>query len=442
MSLLLIGCKRNDVDLTFGETPEERIAEGISELKTTLTGAENGWIGVIGTSAGGGFGLYVKFNNDETLEMLMDGNSGELSDYGTAEELKKSTFRVKHVMGISLLFDTYNYLTLLQDPVPTVAGGSAGKGLQSDVDFELVRYSENRDTIHLKGKKYDNPLVLYKASASERAAYVGEKYQEAIESTDEFFNPIGANYFEYNGKSVQVILNNSTKYTDLVSLDKAADTLIFKNGRFGYTISGADFVSPIKFDNNEFVRIKKVENDYYIYDIKGNKYLLKYSNEQIISLKYAIGVSIKELVIPGPYSYAARLPLAGWSSSFITHWNSYTNLAKNSGYNLTIGNFFYTFDIVNKRIDVSGSIYQNTSAFAATYQYTYEFNADGEIKFKSVGNANGNAGIVIPYMNSTFHTRMLNDTFIMGYEIDPYWGKVLKFTSKENPSYSFSWLIN
>lgn len=441
-SLIFLGCKRNEVDLIFGKTPEERISEGITELKTSLVSAENGWIGLLDTEIGGGYGFYINFKDDETLEMIMDGNSSGLSDYGSSDEVVKSTYRIKHVMGISLLFDTYNYLTLLQDPVPGVGGGAAGMGLGSDVDFELVEISENKDTIHLKGKRHGKSLTLYKASSNEQRTYLNGIFSDAIEKTDDFFNPLGANFFELDGAEVQIVINNATKKSDLIMLDVSADTLIYKNAPYAYTADGFDFVTKMIFKGKEFTKIRLEGNDYYIYEVGGEKYKLNYSDEQIISLKYAIGVSINELVIPGPYSYPNNIPLQSWSSSFVNHWNSYTNLAKNGGYNLTIGNNFYVFDTVNKRINVSGTIYQGTSAFGTSYYYTYEFTSDGNIKFNAVGGANGNAGIIIPYMNTTYHTRLLNDNFTLGYDIDPVFGKLVKFTSVQNPSYYFTMVIN
>ncbi|WP_312364445.1 DUF4302 domain-containing protein [Sphingobacterium sp.] len=441
-AFLVVSCKKNDVDLVFDKTPEERISESISKLRTSLTSAENGWIGVIETNNRGAYGLYLDFNEDETLNMLMDGNADLFEKYPTSDEIKKSTYRIKHVMATSLLFDTYNYLTLLQDPVPGVAGGTAGEGYGSDVEFELVKYSDKQDTIYLKGKKHDKTLLLYKATAEEKAAYAGNKYANAIKTTDAFFDPIGANYFKLNNNEVQIVINNSTKSIDFVTLDKKADTVSYVRDSYAYSVSGLDFIKNVNFQGKSFTRVRLEGGKYYIYDTGGEKYLVNYSDEQIISLKYAIGVSINQLVIPGPYSFPNFVPLPSWSSSFKTDWNTYVNLCKNGGYNLTVGNSFYDFDAVNKRINVATSIYQGTSSFSATYQYSYVFTNDGDIKFTKVQASNGNAGIIVPYMDSTFHKRMLTDTFVMGYDIDANFGKLVKFTSKENPSYYFTMVIN
>lgn len=443
-ALIVFGCKKNEVDLTFGETPEERISEGISELKTTLIGAENGWVGLLNTVIGGGYGFYIKFNEDETLQMLMDGNDSGLSDYNSSDELQKSTFRVKHVMGISLLFDTYNYLTLLQDPVPGVAWGLPGVGLGSDVDFELMKYSANRDTVYLRGKKHSNSLVLYKATKDEQSIFLTKEYPTSIDKTNTYFDPLGANYFELNGVKVQVILNNATKDAGLVMLDVAADTLSYKSESYAYTPQGFDFIASIPFQGKEFTKVRLEGDKYYLYDASGSKYVMNYSDEQIISLKYAIGVSINQLVVPGPQSFPGQVPLPSWSTSFNTHWNSFISQAIGGPYRLTIGNTFYTFDVVNKRINVTGVIYQNNgaSAYGTSYQYTYDFTPEGNMKFTGVGNANGNASIIIPYMNNSYHTRMLSDTFMLGYDIDPSFGKLVKFTSIENPTYYFTMIIN
>lgn len=444
-ALTLLSCNKSEVDSLLGGSPEERISDSISKLKMALLSSENGWIGVLNTTAGGGFGFYINFKADETVDMLMDGNNYLLDqDIPFLSEVKTSTYRIKHVMTTSLLFDTYNYITLLQDPVPSVADGAAGKGLSSDIEFEVVRTSS--DEVVFRGKKYGNSLTLYKATSVQKAAYLDGNLEDLLSAWNTYFDPVVANYvtIPLNGqeRKVQLAFNISTKKMDLITLDEATETLQYISKSYAYTVNGTEIIDTEDFLGYTFERVTLENNTYFMYDSKGNKYPVQRSTDQIISLKYSIGESITELVLPGKYNFASRLPLASWSQSYVTAWNSWNTQSLTGGYNLTLGNGFYTFDKVNSRIDVSMNIYQGTNGFAATLRYGYTFDQEGNIKFTSFTGINGNGNIIVPYMNNSIHVRMMSDTFKMGYAMDSYFGKLVKFTSIEHPDFYFTWIIN
>jgi len=438
----LFSCRKSEVDILLGN-PENRITDSIQKVNTILLSAKEGWIAKLNTGSAGGFGFYMNFKDDGSLEMLMDGNDFLAAKHASAKTFGKSTFRVKHVMNITLLFDTYNYITLLQDPVGSVANGEAGKGLKSDVEFEVLRSFP--DSVILRGKKYLNSLILVPATAAQKQAYTAGEFPTTIQNALAFFDPIKSAYFniDIKGKqqAVQVGLNFATKKLDLTTLDQEKEALSFLQLPFAFSIDAIQIIDPLAFAGYTFEKIKIQDGAYFIVDNKGGEYPLIRSDEQIIPIRYSIGESISELVLPGPYSFASRLPLASWSADYTKEWRSFISQAASS-YSLTIANAAYVFDKVNSRINVEMQMYQNNGRFLANMQYNYSFDTNSNLKFSAFSSLNSNANLLVPFLNNSIHKRMLSDTFSLGYDVDPNFGKLVKFTSIEHPEFYFTLIIN
>ncbi|ULT22383.1 DUF4302 domain-containing protein [Sphingobacterium sp. E70] len=147
--------------------------------------------GGFSTGAKGGFGFYFNFKNDQTVDML--------SDYSTSSgnELKSSTYRVSPLFTPTLIFDTYNYITIMQDPAPD-AGGAAGSGFKSDIEFLYERH--NADTLFFTGKKYRQPFTLIRLSKEEQESYLnGGLNKFNTDFTNLLNNNYGFTYFDNAG---------------------------------------------------------------------------------------------------------------------------------------------------------------------------------------------------------------------------------------------------
>src|SRR5689334_4606303 len=86
-ALLITGCKKGDTNV-FGESPEERMSARINELNTTLNESAYGWKASLTTSAGGGYGFYMDFDESQSLLMVAD-----LTDE-SATKTNTSTYRI------------------------------------------------------------------------------------------------------------------------------------------------------------------------------------------------------------------------------------------------------------------------------------------------------------------------------------------------------------
>ena len=174
-----VGCKKQSYVPAFEQTSQERMAEQIKLVQETLTTAENGWIGVLPTAIGGGYGFYMNFDNAQFVNMYAD-----LMD-SSASKVRQSQYRIKADMGAALIFDTYTYISLLNDPDNSAYGGNTRDGFRSDIDF--IYDHIQGDSLIFIGKRYRQTFSLVKATAAQKARYLNGGYLIAINEFKKFF---------------------------------------------------------------------------------------------------------------------------------------------------------------------------------------------------------------------------------------------------------------
>jgi len=359
--LLLIGftaCRKTEVEDAFYAKPEQRIADTLNYIRSELTKAQYGWKGGFSTGLKGGFGFYFQFGTDQYVTML--------SDYSTASGTtpKQSTYRVSPTNEPSLLFDTYNYISLMQDPAPAVAGGTAGQGYRSDVEFV---YSGHRgDSLFFVGKKYNNPFTLVKATAAEQQLYLNNginTYRTAFSSV-------------YNNKYAYSYLSGVTNLNLSVEIDYNSRNIVFAYADNNQNLVGITTV-PFYVTANALSLV----NPFYVsYNSKSIKSIV-YSGDQVLVVftdgstaalssqtnpLYSIGLSFDynkyfKKIVAGP-------AIPGVTAT--THiFDSVKQLFTTSG--RTVDNMYFAF--TNSTTAVFYIAYHtSSSSFTAssTYQYT------------------------------------------------------------------------
>lgn len=233
----LSACRKTDVEPAFYASPEKRMADTLSMLRNTLTGAQYGWKAGLSTGLSGGYGFYFEFNEANEIKML--------SDISTASgnTAKTSTYRLSATSVASLLFDTYNYITLLQDPDGTISGGIDGQGLRSDIEFSYKR--KRGDSLFFVGKKYEQPLTLVKASEAEQQAFLAGGLNTFKNG---FANIYNTNYTfanlsaEQNGNMV-VELDYTSKQINFANVNTAGEVVSSQIVPFYYTANDLSLVS-------------------------------------------------------------------------------------------------------------------------------------------------------------------------------------------------------
>ncbi|MEO6683444.1 MAG: DUF4302 domain-containing protein, partial [Ginsengibacter sp.] len=332
---------------------------------------------------GGAYGFYMKFNADETLSMYSDW------DNNAAVTGKNSTYSIRYIMNTSLIFDTYNYITIMQDPQSSVNGGSQPNGLQSDIEFEYLRSTE--DTVVLRGRKYRNYLYLLKANANEASAYANGSFLTTINQFKNYFLTKSNNYvsLNYGGAPIKmgIVFDNNRKTVEVQGKLAEGKFGSDKQG-FAFSIDGGFFINPIAFADKNFVAIKlKDANTLVLIDDKGVEYPILQNPVPLTEL-YEIFGSGSGKTYNSIYLINGQRP-AGVTSAF------------NSVYDGVISRFQGTSRVVDTlEIRLSNSntalvrlwYLSGTSRFLADASFNYTLEADGTLTFSNYTPAasNGN----------------------------------------------------
>jgi hypothetical protein len=359
--LLFAGCKKDDNVKVFEETPEERMSARINELNAALTGSQHGWKASLTTSArgGGGYGFYMDFDDAQSILMVADLNDE------SATKTNTSTFRIKWVMNATLIFDTYNYITMLQDPSPSTYGGAAGSGFQSDVEFEYQRISG--DSIILRGFKYKNNLILVKATAEQKNRYLSAAFKANIDEITNYFTVKQNNYINVAGinNQVEFILDKSTKTAKFQYFNDNG-SVVQVNGKYSFEDVGIVFAEGFVVNGITFVKAKIENGELVLYAADGKQYVVKQNSLPILPMKelFAYNGTYRELYI------GSSLP-AGVTSGFNDVYNAmvakYTALGRTQ-VDLRFILTSSTTATVAVRTRTPTTQY---AAATATYKYTY-----------------------------------------------------------------------
>lgn len=372
--LIVSGCKKSSFVADFDQSPEERMSASIALVNTTLTSATNGWNATLSTSAGGGFGFYMSFDDQQNVSMYAD-----LTDDASIKSIN-STYRVKTGLGADLIFDTYNYISMLADPTSTVFGGTQPTGFKSDVEFTYVRSSA--DSIVFIGKQYRQLLKMVKATADQKAVYTAGGYKTAINKVKNYFTAVKYPYIEVtSGASLLKVgfsLNGTStlgsgKRATLTGLLEDGVTPASGTGKFAFTLNGADFVgSPFVYQGITFVRLAwKDVSTLALYDVAGKEYVLKSSPTPLTPLNLLFG-------FPSTFTYRKiTIPGTGLPTGVTSGFNSvYTAVLNNFVASTRVVNYTTITLTSNSSLQVYVSYNSGTTLFNATADYTYTRNGD------------------------------------------------------------------
>lgn len=154
--LSLQSCLHDD-DEIFDKSAAERINEAVANAKEVLTSSQEGWIMhyYVGQEyAYGGLNLAMKFT-DGKVQMYNETAQNSDGSYKSVV----STYKITRDQGPVLAFDTYNdLLHVYGDPAGN--GPTDVDGWEADYEFVIMNISEDQNTITLKGKKFNNTIVL------------------------------------------------------------------------------------------------------------------------------------------------------------------------------------------------------------------------------------------------------------------------------------------
>ena len=159
--MLMSSCVREQEDL-FGESSALRLEHAVENYNDLLCSATNGWVmQYFATPAECGYPLLVKFEKSGGVTV---GAKNEYSSNDVYDE-KSSLFEVIADNGPVLTFNSYNpLLHIFSSPedIPGTSEDESGLGHEGDYEFVLYSVSEDKNTIHMKGKKGNLNIYLYR----------------------------------------------------------------------------------------------------------------------------------------------------------------------------------------------------------------------------------------------------------------------------------------
>lgn len=232
MIVSLQSCLHDD-DEVFSESASVRIQKAVDEVKAKLTSSPNGWTMYYFTGedyTGGGYNMLMRFDHNYAYVS---------ADFAPADSVSRSTWDVKKDQGPVLTFDTHNELMHAKSE----PSSGAIDGEEGDYEFVILRMTE--DSIFVRGKKWNNHMVMVRNA--ENMSW--EKYITDVQTT---LNNLGAKYETTGGTGLMFNTNRKRMTTPDdgvgVAFYTTADGVWFAEP---YEIDGV-MVDHLDYNNNTF----------------------------------------------------------------------------------------------------------------------------------------------------------------------------------------------
>ena len=434
---LFISCKKEQ-EYVFEEKPNARIEQTLQALETQLT-AGNGWIANIYTksTSGKAYSFYFQFKEANRVLMMSD------IDATSSSVAKESSYRLKWMQQPSLLFDTYNYIHRLADPMPDSGGGTAGvggeagQGLISDFEFGLtsdavnsLKDNSNVDTLSTIGRYNSIPVSFYRASSEEAAFWKSGGIKEEMSDISAYVQSIKFLYATLDdGSKLQFTFDFVNKTLQL--LNGANNSVATRSTSFVFGVNLLSLKNAVNINGNLVTQLTW-ENQHLFAIISGKKVELQSSDVPIVPITLLFGNSFNEIIVPNATTYP------GWSNDFINRRAQAAHSIKTGGYNLDLGQMDFKFDISDSSLIIRVDLVQSGRLFIATFPYTFTLSSNGTFKFTALNGWNGNGAIIVNNMAPLFGQRLNADTFALNYFAAPNGDILAQFTSIEHPDFAFT----
>ena len=433
----LISCKKEE-KYAFEDKPNVRMEQTLQALETQLTSG-NGWIANIYTksTSGKAYSFYFEFKENNRVSMMSD------IDATTASVAKESSYRLKWMQQPSLLFDTYNYIHRLADPMPDSQGGSAGvggeagQGLISDFEFGLtsdavkaLKDNPNADTLSTIGRYNSIPVSFRRASSEEAAFWKSGGIKEEMNNISTYVQGIKFLYATLDdGSKLQFNFDFVNKMLQLIN--GANNSVAIDSTSFVFGVNLLTLKNAVNI-NGHLVTQLTWENQHLFAMVSGKKIELQSSDVPVVPIMLLFGNSFNEIIVPDATTYP------GWSNDFINRRAQAALAIKTGGYNLNLGQMDFKFDLSDSSLIITVDVVQSGRLFIATFPYTFTVSSNGTFKFTALNGWNGNGAIIVNNMAPLFGQRLNADTFTLDYFVAPNGDILAQFTSTEHPNFAFT----
>jgi len=273
MIVSLQSCLHDD-DEVFSESASVRIQKAVDEVKAKLTSSPNGWTMYYFTGedyTGGGYNMLMRFDHNYAYVS---------ADFAPADSVSRSTWNVNKDQGPVITFDTHNELMHAKSE----PSSGAIDGEEGDYEFVVLRMTE--DSIYVRGKKWNNHMVMVRNAENMN----WEQYIAGVQTT---LDNLVVKYETPAGTSIRINTTNRRMTTadDGVGVPfyATANGILFVKP---YEIDGV-MVSGLNFDSSTGVlssealggEIKAIVDPLSLQLTEGN-WIITYNNVGPFGRKY------------------------------------------------------------------------------------------------------------------------------------------------------------
>jgi len=254
-----------EVDDVFDKSSAERIEDALAADKQILVSAQNGWkMEIFGNKDFGGYNLFLKFANDNTVEVASertyDAETGEGADVRVT-----SHYKLEQSAGPILSFDEYNELIhFYSDPVNAEGMGTNGKGFEADLEYRIL--SASADSVVMTGKKHNNKIVLTPLAA-------GTDIAQTIKDIAKIKSEMESGNYTVTVGSKVYPASLSYRNLTIVTTNEAGERLDVKIP-FVITQEGYKFYEPVTIDGHTMTGFKFVANSLEFPEFSDNSVIL------------------------------------------------------------------------------------------------------------------------------------------------------------------------
>lgn len=424
LAIIGIACRKEGTETWYGTTLDKRLADTIAARQNALTSSPYGWKTVFTPKGGGAYLFYMKFANDNRVEMVSDVNIDAASNVSTSSYIFRTTGQP------SLIFDTYSPLHIISHPYNPISGGTGGEG--KTADYEFYFQSVTADSVVLIGVKNKNIMVLKKATQEEEAFYKGGGIKNIIDEASNAFKRARL-YILENGAETKVELSFVSKTLSLTRKD-ANNADVTTTAAFTFAADGLDLVKPLTYEGVSFNKVywDSAQKQFYIL-INGNK----------IPIVAVAPPPLHTLIGTPGYRYLAvdppSMPQTAGFDAILQRDIANTTLV-NRSYN----HFYFDFNPPAGQIKQGSNV--TFGVTTASSSYWIEWNSylmewvnqnEGIVKFSFKGNNGSNSTTLTFSVN--LRAFFENHTFKIDYsDVAGPAGKVMgSFICVEDPSIAF-----
>lgn len=267
--------------VTMDKSVDVRVDDAIQAYTKILTTADYGWMLDVMTKEGV-YRFWVEFSDDNKVVMYTDNlHYPELN--GVPRE---STYNIRALQRPTLSFDTYNYISIINDPSNEISFGANNMGLETDFEFEFVTYDEAAGEFELQGRVNKVYARLVKAIEEEAAAAAEGGLQDVLAISTSYNNGM-LNRVEINGIDCDVQF--SARSVSVTYLDEDEEAVL----RTAYTYTnyeGSVFcVTPLYVEGVEVEGFLYDGATYYAVTEEGEESEVTAAETPQVALHYLFG---------------------------------------------------------------------------------------------------------------------------------------------------------